>query len=145
MTPEHSCKARKAQCNKFKRTGHFAQVCRSITVNRIQEEEETGGNTEPSPEVDLIPSANGVYRIDFFKAILLVDGQPIEFVIDTGSPITIVPPTINPTHIKETTKCFVDVNKNPGKFKGEALVDVKTEISNGKLPILVTQNKDTQP
>ena len=41
-----------------------------------------------------------------------------------------VPPIINPTHIKETTKCFVDINKNPITFKGEAIVEVKTGKSN---------------
>ena len=44
-----------------------------------------------------------------------------------------------------TTKCFVDVNKNPIKFKGEALVEVKTEKSRVMLPILITEHKDTQP
>ena len=70
----------------------------------------------------------------------MVDRQPIEFVIDTGSPVTIIPPIINPTHIKETTNPFVNVNTNPIKFKGEAIVEVKTEKSNEKLPILITEN-----
>ena len=47
--------------------------------------------------------------------------------------------------MKETTKIFVDVNKNPIKFKGEALVEVKTEKSKETLPILITGNKNTQP
>ena len=91
-----------------------------------------------------IQSTNGVNRIDFNKAILL-EGQPIEFINDTGSPITIIPPIINQKKLTKTTKCFVDVNKNPIKFKGEALVEVKTEKSKVLLPILITENKDTQP
>ena len=54
------------------------------------------------------------------------------------------PPIINPLKFQESTKCFVHVNKNPIKFNGEAIVEVKTEKSNEKLPILVTENKDTQ-
>ena len=60
---EHSFPARKAQCNNCKRTGHFAKVCQSRTVNRIQKEKETGSNTEPCPEVNHIQSANDIYRI----------------------------------------------------------------------------------
>ena len=72
-------------------------------------------------------------------------GQPIEFIIDTGSPVTIIPPIITPEEIKKTTVTFVDVNKNPIKFKGEAMVELKTENSKEILPILFTENKSTQP
>ena len=34
---------------------------------------------------------------------------------------------INPKKLTKTTQCFVDLNKNLIKFKGEALVEVKTE------------------
>ena len=84
-------------------------------------------------------------RVDFYKTILLVHGQPLEFIIDTGSPVTIIPPIITPKEMKETTKIFVDVNKNPIKFKGEAMVEVKTEKSKETLPILIKENKNTQP
>ena len=39
----------------------------------------------------------------------------------------------------------MDVNKNPIKFKGEPMVEVKTEKSREILPILITENKNTQP
>ena len=83
--------------------------------------------------------------MDFYKTILLVHGQPIEFIIDTGSPVTIIPPIINPKEIKATSKCFVDVNKNPINFEGEAMVEVKTEKTKTPLPILITEKKNTQP
>ena len=143
-TPEHICPARKAKCNNCKKSGHFAKVCRSKTVNLVHEEE-TDGSTESWPEIDHIQSVNGINRVDFYKAILLVEGQPIEIVIDTGSPVTIIPPIINPEGIKQTTKCFVDVNKNPIKFRGEAMVEVKTEKTQVTLPILITEKKNTQP
>ena len=142
---EHICPARKAQCNNCKKMGHFAKVCKSKTVSRIKETASSDSSTEPWPEIDHIQSVNGVNRIDFYKAILLVHGQPIEFIIDTGSPVTIIPPIITPKDIKKTTKTFVDVNKNPIKFKGEAMVEVKTEKSKETLPILITENKNTQP
>ena len=83
-----------------------------MTVNRIQEDD-TGNNTEPWPEIDHIQPINGTNRVDFYKAILLVEGQPIEFIIDTGSPVTIIPSKINPKNMKATPKGYEDVNKNP--------------------------------
>ena len=125
--------------------GHFAKVCKSKTVSRINEATSSGSGTKRWQEIDHIQSVNGINRVDFFKAILLVQGQPKEFIIDTGSPVTIVPPIINTTEIKKMTKNFVDVNKNPTKFKSEAMVEVEREKSNEILPTLITQNKKTQP
>ena len=125
--------------------GHFAKVCKSKTVSRITEAVSSGSNTEPWPEIDHIQSVNGINRVDFYKTILLVHGQPKEFIIDTGSPVTIIPPIINPKEIKATSKCFVDVNKNQIKFQGEAMVEVKTEKTKTVLPILITEKKNTQP
>ena len=79
------------------------------------------------------------------EAILLVRGPPIEYIIDTGSPVTIMPPVISPIEVHKTTKSFVDVNKNPKKFKSEAMVEVKTEKSKVVLPLLITETKNTNP
>ena len=38
---EHNCPARRAQCNNCKKMGHFAKVCKSKTVNRVQKEPST--------------------------------------------------------------------------------------------------------
>ena len=124
--------------------GHFAKVCKSKTFSRVTEAVSSDSNTEPWPEIDHIQSVNGINRVNFYKTILLVHGQPIEFIIDTGSPLTIIPPIINPVEMK-TTKPFVDVYKNPIKFKGEAMVEVKTEKNKEILPILITENKNTPP
>ena len=107
--------------------GRFDKVCKCKTVSRIQKEPTTDSSTGTWPEIDHIQSVNGINRIDFYKATLLVQGQPIEFFIDTGSPVTITPPIISPIEINETSKSFVDVNKNPIKFRDETMVEVKTE------------------
>ena len=46
---EHICPARRAQCNnckKMKKMGHFAKVCKSETVSRIQKEPTPDSSTE---------------------------------------------------------------------------------------------------
>ena len=141
---EPICPARKAQCNNCKKMGHFAKVCKSKTVSRINEMQTSDSRTESWPEIDHIQSVNGINRADFHEPILLVQGQPIEFIIDTGSPVTIIPPIINSLEMRKTTKCFVDVNKNPIRFKGEATVEMKTEKCKMILSILVTENENTQ-
>ena len=142
---EHNCPARRAQCNNCKKTGHFAKVCETKIVSRIQEKPTTDSNTESWPEIDHIQSVNGINRIDFYKATLLVQGQQIEFNTDTGSPVTIIQSIISPVELQKTTKSFADVNKNPIiKFKGEAMVEMKTEKSKEILPILITEIKNTQ-
>ena len=96
-------------------------LCQSVqcqTVNRRREEKETGSNTDSWPEVDYIQSVNDVNRKDFYKAILLVEGQPIEFTIDTGTAITKIPPILNPEELQKTTKCFVQRNKVQRRGKG---------------------------
>ena len=142
---EHICPARRAQCNNCNKMGHFAKVCKSKAVSRIQKEPSTDSNTGSWPEIDHVQSVNGINRVDFYKAILLVQGQPIKIIFDTGSPVTIIPPIISPIEIHKTTKCFVDVNKNPRKIKGEAMLEMKTGKSKEVLPMLITENKNTQP
>ena len=67
--------------------------------------------------------------------------QPIEFIIDTGSPVTLIPPIINQKELNKTTKLFVDVNKNPVKFEGDAMVKIKSEKNTEVILILVSETK----
>ena len=51
---EHIRPARRAQCNNCKKMGHFAKVCKSKAVNRIQEEQTSDSHTESWQEIDHI-------------------------------------------------------------------------------------------
>ena len=108
---EHICPALRAQSNNCKKMGHFANAYKAKTVNRIPKEPTTDRNNESWPKIDHIQSVKGINRIDFYKAILLVQGQPIEFIIDTGFQVTIIPPIISPVEVHKTIKSFVDVKK----------------------------------
>ena len=89
----------------------------------------------------IIQSVNGINRIYFYKAILLVEIQPLEFIVVIGSPVTIIPPIFIAKEIQETAKRFVDVKQIPIKFRGEAMVEVKTEKGKETLPIIITEVK----
>ena len=71
--------------------------------------------------------------------------QPKGFIIDTGSPVTIIQPIFNAKETHKTSKSFVDVNENPIKIKAAAMVKVKTERSKETLPIIITEDKNKQP
>ena len=62
---EHICPAQRAHCNNFKKMGHFAKLCKSETVIRIQKEPTTDSNTESWPENAQIQSVNAINRLDF--------------------------------------------------------------------------------
>ena len=121
-------------------------LCQSMQIqNRQPDERGIRIGQQSWSEIDHIQSLNGINQIDFYKAILLVQGQPIESIIDTGSPVMIISPKNIPLELRKTTKSYVDVNKNPIKFKGEVSVEVKTEKCRKTLLILITENKNTQP
>ena len=55
----------------------------------------------------------------FYTATLVVNNRPIKFIIDTGSPVTLIPKTrfTEVTAIKPVTMDYRDVNDN--KFEGK--------------------------
>ena len=55
-----------------------------------------------------------------YRAVVRINGIKKEFVIDTGSPVTIMPPDeqiIGKTEIKKITNLYQDVNRNQVKFR----------------------------
>ena len=102
-TPLHECPATETNCNKCGRKGHNANVCRqkytnNCTVKRLTEEEtddrdETSSESEESihhfKEIKKIEEENKHYTT------MKRNGRKKEFIIDTGSPITIMPPDQN--------------------------------------------------
>ena len=71
-----------------------------------------------------------------------------EFIIDTGSPISIMPPderNIKSTEIQKITNRYQDVNKNEVKFRGKIPVNIEDENHNQKMEILITERTDITP
>ena len=108
---EHICPARKSTCNKCKRKGHFASACKS----RIQYINRTNGEEIENETENYYPTQS-IHKIKdnkFYEKQITVDGKHINFIIDSGSPVTIVPNHLKPDRpLQRVEEIYTDVNKN---------------------------------
>ena len=66
-------------------------------------------------------------RTPFYEKKLTVDGKQINFVIDSGSPITIIPNHLKPDKPLQTVEqIYTEVNKNRVELDGKCMVTVET-------------------
>ena len=100
-TPMHKCPATETNCNKCGKKGHYAKVCRqkytnNRTVKQLTEEEIEGQNDTSSESDESIHHIKEIKKIEeknkHYTATVKINGIKKEFIIDTGSPITIMPP-----------------------------------------------------
>ena len=131
-TPMHKCPALEANCNKCGKKGHYAKACRlkfnnNRTVKRLTEEEMNESDESTSESDESIHHIKEIRKINemnkHFTAVVRVNGVKKEFMIDTGSPISIKPPDekiIKSTETQKITNRYQDVNKNEiNKIPGE--------------------------
>ena len=120
-------------------------------VNRIQEHE-----TRSAEEDDWSP--NTIHYInqkihsrrqmnkdcpDFFTFTALVNNRSIKFIIDRGSPVTLIPKSLfnRITPLKPLKTEYRDVNDNRIKFEGKTTAIVEIHGERNDLEILVTTKK----
>ena len=127
-TPLHLCPATEANCNKWGKKGHYAKACRqkfnnNRTVKRLTEEERSEPNDSSCESDEDIQHIKEIKKIEqtnkHYTATVKSIGISKEFVFDTGSPISIMPPVkriMKPTEIQKVTNWYQDVNKNEVKF-----------------------------
>ena len=83
-----------------------------------------------------------------YIATVKINGIAKEFTIDSGSPISIMPPDkriMKPTEIQKVTNRYKDVNKNEVKFPGKIPVNIEYENNKQKMEILITKRTDITP
>ena len=69
---------------------------------------------------------------------------PKEFIVDTGSPVTQIPPDKELIKVKKklpVTRNYHDVNKNEAKFTVKITVEAETEGIRKNLSILITERE----
>ena len=138
-SPIHKCPALEANCNKCGKKGHFAKACRQRTYNnrtvkRLTEDEDQQPNESTSESEESIHHIKEIKTIEeknkHYTATIKINGVRKEFIIDTGSPITTMPPDeriMKHTEIQKVTNRYQDVNKNEVKFRGKIPVDIEYE------------------
>ena len=121
-------------------------------MKRLTEDEDQQPNESTSESEESIHHINEIKAIEeknkHYTATIKINGVGKEFIIDTGSPITIMPPDeriMKHTEILKITNRYQDVNKNEVKFRGKVPVDIEYENNKQKMEILITERTDITP
>ena len=149
---QHECPARGKKCAKCGKIRHFAKCCRSNRkVNHLME-----GETSRAGEDDWTP--NTIHSVkqkihsthqtkengpEFFTITALVNNRPIKFIIDSGSPITLIPKSQfnRKTPLRPIGTEYRDVNDNRIKFEGKTTASVEINGKRNELELLITTKK----
>ena len=96
-----SCKFRAAICHKCKKIGHIAKVCKSSSFvpKFIQD---SGNNIEESSDLYSLIIESSKYLKEEIK---FANGRSHSFILDTGSPINLLPITVVETHTSKSRAC----------------------------------------
>ena len=136
--------------------GYFARVCRSKQNNnqrRINYLEDASSEEEEESEpeeIRQIPQMNKILpdNNDHYGVEMIINGEKQKFIIDTGSPVTIMPynqKIHNTKEIKPMKERYRDVNKNEIKFMGKTWVTTEYNGITTKLPMFITTRNDITP
>ena len=155
--PTHKCPALGNNCNNCGRKGHFARVCKQREnykrkVRNVTEDESEiigGESDESETSINRIERINRITdRNKYLTTTVKVNGIEKVFIVDTGSPISIMPADENimkQTEIQKIKHRYQDVNKNEVKFRGKIPADVEYENNKQKMQILITERNDITP
>ena len=152
---QHECPARGKKCAKCGKIGHFAKCCRTNKrVNHIMEEETSSANEDDWKPNTIHSVKQKIHSTrstnsngpDIFTITALVKNRPIKFIIDRGSPVTLLPKSLfnNITQLHPLKTEYRDVNDNQIQFEGKTTAKVEIDGKQKELEILVT-TKRTNP
>ena len=137
---QHVCPARTVECRNCKKKGHYEKMCR--LPKRIQYVDKISSSAEEDNwDYNKIQSINNKKKKeDFFHATLLVNDVPIKFIIDSGSPVTLIPQKLfkGTSEVTKLNTNYKDVNDKI-EFRGQTLATVKTNNTTLQLPLLITK------
>ena len=132
---QHVCPSKTAECRKCKRSGHYENMWSSM--KRVQYVDRTTSSAEDNWEYDRIQRIdNTKQKKGFYNATLLVNNVPINFIIDSGSPVTLIPECLfsKITPVEPLNTTYKDVNNQKIFFVGHPKDMVKTNKETIELP-----------
>ena len=91
----------------------------------------------------ILPNSNDHYSVE-----MIINGEKQKFIIDTGSPVTIMSyhqKIHNTKEIKPMKERYQDVNKNKIKIMGKICVTAEYNTISTKIPMLITKRNDITP
>ena len=151
---QHECPARGKKCAKCGKLGYYAKCCRSMRkINHIADEEAENADKDDwiPDKIHLIQQkinsmgATSKKGTPFYTRTLLVNNRSINFIVDTRSPVTLIPKLKfkKITDIKPVSEDYRDVNDKK-KFEGETLANIEIDGISKQLELLIT-TKQTHP
>ena len=121
-------------------------------MKRLTEEETNEPNESTSDSDVSIHHIKEIKKINemnkHFTATVQINGVKKEFIIDTGSSVSIMPSDeriMKATEIQKITNRYQDVNKNEVKFRGKIPVNIEYENNKQKMEIFITERTDITP
>ena len=137
---QHICPARTVECRNCKKKGHYEKMCR--LPRRIQHVDKASSSAEEDNwDYNKIQSINNKKKGDYFHVTLLVNNAPIKFIVDSGSPVTLILQRLfnEITKVEKSKTNYKDVNNNTIEFVGSTEAMVKTNNTTLQLPLLITK------
>ena len=129
--PEHSksqCPAQDCRCKKCGRMGHFAQMCKTKKVSEIHVSEKQYLDCI-TKEISSVTNSSSKHEP--WTVTLLVDEVPINFKIDTGADVNVLPENIARnvfgTRLKKSIRCLKGPNQKPLEVCGQ----IKCKLEKG--------------
>ena len=118
-----------------------------LTEEEINEPDESTSDSEESiHHMKEIKKINEMSNL--FTETVQVNGIKKELIIDTGSPISVLPPDeriMKATEVQKKTNRYQDVNKDKVKVRGKIPVNIEYENNKQKMEILITERTDITP
>ena len=140
---QHECPATGKKCAICEKVSSYAKCCRTDKrVNRIREHETSSAEeddwtiqSEHNPfrkQEDPFNTPNEKGRPEFFTLTALVNYRPIKFIIDSGSPLTLVSNSQynRMTALKLLETDYRIVYDNRIRFEGKTRLGMDGEIGN---------------
>ena len=116
---------------------------KNVQMERVKYNNKTTSSAEKDNwEYDRIQRIdNTKQKKSFYNATLLVNNVSIKFIIDSGSPVTLIPECLfnKITPIEPLKTTYMDVNYQKNNFIGQTKATVKTNQELIELPLLITK------